>query len=555
MKRRLSVVELLTVASVFFFVAGIAIETLGRVEGWLRPLAIACGLVWTTLGLRLVTNFFREIRAENGRMVVALTALVIVVQMFWAFFRAPVDVDGIFYHLTIALEALQKNRWGAWDFLIWQIQNTPKFAEHSTLWLIATWGYRAANFAQLPFAFLGALAASSIARTVGARKPSRFGLLFLFTPIVLKQMTSNYVDMTLAAFLLTALALSLALVDVGRPRGLRWFTREYSVFWGFSAAVGCLVSIKMNGVLLLLALFPVIVWVWRRLSARERSFTCVMTALCVLGSLATWMVPNIYRFGNPVFPLRPLGPLTGASILPAEIPVEILHGPASRLADQWALPLYAKWFLQFFVLEPVAQYDNNSGAFGPVGLWAVTWLIFSFSALWRSGAAVLRRRDLAFWVWVVLALTFVLTPGRVTPRYAMIGGLALVVPAFWAWDQRRLGRFSRFWTSTFAVACVLQIFYLLPDRIIFRGLSRGVPFDFNTQTVVENFRDVIEFGEPQTPGRYLHFPYVPAMRRDEPREVVADGDCVDLTALYFGRHFQNHVTVLPSCCRWPYCNE
>ena len=52
----------------------------------------------------------------------------------------------------------------------------------------------------------------------------------------------------------------------------------------------------------------------------------------------------------------------------------------------------------------------------------------------------------------------------------------------------------------------------------------------------------------------MHFPYVPVLRKQEPRQVIisASNPEVDLKALYWGKTFANTVIVEPGYCHWPF---
>lgn len=503
-------------------ITALLINTLGRTSGGLTYVATAGGLALTIATTIAFFQFGRILNKECGKKWLWFWVLTVLFQAFWAFTRAPLDVDGIFYHLTIALEALQKNQWGKWDFLLWQIQTTPKLGEIPNLCLISTFGFRGAQFGHFSTLILGTLGISLIAQQLGLKKSSLLGLVFFSTPILLKQMSANYVDIAVGCYWIALVASILTL-------------QKKSIWVGVASFLLC--GIKMNGLLWMIAALPLL------LLKKDRKHIFIQGVLAAVLSLSFWAIPNVLKFNNPVFPLRPFAIFQNQPVLPPEIPVDILIGPASHLP----IPLPLQWFCQFFLFEPIAQYDINSGAWGFVGLWALLALGFY---------GITRRPPLkgkfftspVFIFWLCLLLTFILTPGRYTPRYSILAGFIFIFPA---WVLLQKERLSPLWKKTFFLALFLNGIYGWGERVLLRGTREAPRHEF-LKIVSENFQDVVRFGEPQHPDRWMHFPYVPHMRKDEPRTVVVNEKCVDLTALYWGRHFKNRVEVLPTCRRWPF---
>ncbi len=462
--------------------------------------------------------------------------------MFWGYFRAPLDVDGIFYHLPIILEALEKNVWGQWTVRFWQIQSTPKGAEIPNLLLVALGGdhgYRLAQFGHLSSALIGALAFSEIAKLAKLQKPSLFGLVYIFTPIVFKQMTSNYVDMAFYSYWLACAAFAARIATTSEAR------LKNTLLLG--AASFLLVGTKLNGFVSLLAVTPILILPLFKDRAQNIRIlkTSTVVLIFVIAGVAFWMIPNWSLWGNPVFPIRPTGLLPGNSfsVIPKEIPVTGLNGWLGNYTG----PAWLSWVLLFFIFEPIAQYDICGGAWGFIGVWAMIGLTY-FGLCNYKLFKIKPELNLVSAFWGSLVLTFLLTPGRIVPRYALLSGFIVIFPALVLLVRERLNKKM---AALFKIMLVLQIFYILPERVLFRGVNQG-DMSQNLKTINENFQDIIQHGEPQSPERWMHFPYVPTLRRDEPRSVSVGRDCVDLIALYYGREFKNRVTLSLECCRWPY---
>lgn len=524
------------------FSIAVVVQTLGRIPGSLPILASLCALPLLFAVVYSILRFASALRSEVGPAWAGVFIGVTVVQAFWAFFRAPLDVDGIFYHLPIALEALQQKTWGHWQVLSWQVQSTPKISEIPSLCLIALggpYGYRLAQFGHFASAMIGAWAFADIAKTAKLPRSSLFGLVYFLTPIVTKQMTANYVDMAFYSFWLGCAAFA-ARLAFGASRSSRDWT-----LLGISAFL--LVGSKMNGFISLAAISPFLFFCRPTSKAERKPFFVGMGVfvLFVIASASLWMIPNLHAFGNPLFPLNP-GALihgNGAKIIPDEIPVTGLNGWVGRLNA----PAPIRWFLQFFAFEPIAQYDMCGGAWGFVGAWAILVLVFFSAVPARRKAFKVFKNPTHFAFLTSLFLAFALTPGRIVPRYALVAGFLFIYPALVLLVNRDFPRFLR---GAFVLAVAIQIPYILMERVLVRGV--GSDGKSALSVIAENFRDVVIYGEPQAAGRWMHFPYVPELRRNEPRDVTVGADCVDLVALYWGRHFSNRVHFTPECRRWPY---
>lgn len=284
----------LPLCTLALFINVVFIFSLGRIDGALLPVARFTGgflLLATAYGFYAL---FASVKKELPAVFFILGLIGFSVQIFWAFFKAPLDADGLFYHLTIMLEALQKNKWGNWDFLYWQVQDTPKFGELPNLALIAfggRFGYRLCQFGHFSSVLLGALSLQSIARAVGHKTPSLFGLVFLMTPIVTKQMGANYVDVAQWCYVLAAFAFL-----CGEK------IKNQNFVWA-AFALFLHVGVKFNGFITAFALLPLLFYQRKNSSLK---FGLGILAAFYIAACASWMIPNLMHHGNPFFPIQPL---------------------------------------------------------------------------------------------------------------------------------------------------------------------------------------------------------------------------------------------------------
>ena len=468
-------------------------------------------------------RYSKTLWQECGKKWLTLFLTTLFFQIFWAFFKSPLDVDGLGYHLPIVLEPLQHGQWGHWSFSDWRIQTFPKFGELPHLCMIAFGnllpghlGYRLTQFGQFSSVIAGVLACTLLAQNCGSKKSSLFGLLFFLTPVVIKQMSSHSVDVASWSYWLAAAAF----LSVEKN------SEKYSlIFAGFACFLHA--GTKTSGALTALALLPLV-------SGRE-----VVLFLVFLGLGATsWVLPNFLAWGNPVYPIS-------FAVSPRFVGVgSDFHAALNRPG----IPSVVRWLSQFFLFEPVAIYDMNDGAWGPLGLWAV----FVFFSQFRNYFRSFSFKNRVSLIWLCMFIAFCLMPSRIIPRHGLLGGFLIIAPAVYYLLQ---GHLSVIWTRLFYVAVGLQFFYVLGDRVLLRGIH-----DPRTavQVMGENLKDVIHYGEPQASDRWMHFPYVPVLRRQEPRQVIisATNPEVDLKGLYWGKTFANTVIVDPSYCHWPFtCAE
>jgi len=545
------------------------IYSIGQIPGTLKPLTIILGIPFLILTLWSYLRFAAVVRSELGRKITIGFWALLIAQLFWAFFRAPLDVDGIFYHLTTVLHSLQENEWlPDGGFYIWQAKTAPKMGvipNLLTVGLMGPWGYRFAQVGHFSSAIIGSFALMKLARVLKwwPGKASVFGLLFFFTPIVQKQMTSNYVDLALFSYFFAGIYFAIRTLE---PKPGTDKTTWGSWVLLLMASVFLLCGTKTNGIMLVFALVPFIFYGWFSPMKKTRLALIVsLVFVSVVGSCALWMVPNYLDWGNPIIPLQPQGliPGSGVSFVSEHTPVVAMQGPVSKLSFSPGI----QWFLSFFVIESVASTDMVGGAWGFVAIWA--WIVLVYSLLstlirkslnWKSlnwktfyqNARDERILRVNLLVVACVVLATIANPGWMVPRYNIAIGFLILVPAVLIYRTDFLAKAKRSFRYLLFLCLFLQLPYVLIDRPVLRGTSGALKISENFAIVAENFIDILTDGEPQHPNRWLHFEYVPSLRRDEPREVFVGEDCVSLTALYWGRKFSNHVNASPACCRWPF---
>ncbi|MDB4894201.1 MAG: hypothetical protein JWN15_463 [Firmicutes bacterium] len=351
----------------------------------------------------------------------------------------PFGSDSLAYHLPPAVWWLQAGRIYPAPTQFTFGYGYPQGMSLLMLWQLAyTATDHLVNIVQVPFVVLGVLASYGLAREAGVGRPWAWwaGAFFGLTPIVLEQAVVPYTDVAVAALTLAALYLTLRFRRSGAGGYL----------WLAGVAVGLIVSIKANGVLVaaivgLLALVPA-----RRHKPLHRTIGLAILALGVpalcLGGY--WYIRNLVLYDNPLFPAAVT--VLGRTIFPGPRTIQNLLNvtPGQTPWQSFALALqdHSHWY----------TYDPPNGGFGPV------FTILGIGAMVAAGLHALVTRR--WWVVVQFGagmLLLVLQPFKY-PRYVLflpaLGGVGFAYVL-----QRMAGRHTRQFLQ--AAAAGLMLFTLL----------------------------------------------------------------------------------------------
>ena len=307
-------------------------------------------------------------------------------------------------------------------------------AELESVWSMLLLGSDAlVDAVQLGFALLGGVAVAGLARSCGLRRSdaAAAAAIFLATPVLLAQTSTNYVDVMVAAWSLAALH---GLVRFGATRDVRHLAPA-------AVAIGLLLGTKGTGIVwggaLVVAAVVVIVVCsrrgWLASTSAARAIALVVLVPTALGSF--WYLRNWIQEGNPLHPFHVR--VAGVEVFdgPAELD-EFLTVPDGG-ADQSELEAVARsWAadLDFWHQGPY-DYQQRAGGLGPA--WA--WL--GLPLLVPIGVLALRRRLPASVAFVITAAVLVIQPyrwwSRFTMQLAALGAIAIVATVAWL-PQRSL---------------------------------------------------------------------------------------------------------------------
>ena len=369
------------------------------------------------------------ISGRHGRLVLlagGLAASLLLVSTALSLLHPPGGGDAISYHAPLAVFLWHDGNLGAFldrAPIAWALANPGT----SELWyglMRVAGGERLADLGQLPFAFLGGMAAGAFTRRSGLGRGAA-GLAagaFLLAPMVVMQSTTQANDVAGGGLLMATIALACAPGATWTAGRLGWL----GLGLGLTATTKLALLPCVAGV----TLFVIAATLWSarhhgKAHAVAKGFA--LAALMFLLVAAPWWIRNVARYGNPVYPAGV--PLIGRGIFVSDfgrIDREFVPGPA-------AWPLYP-------VIEP---HDDRSG----------------FGMLFAVG--------------VVPGLVLAARRGRRQPIFLYGLVAAFMLPAWWMLTMHE----PRFLLAFFGLGCAFLPWSLLavprPQRRMGSALLAG----------------------------------------------------------------------------------
>jgi hypothetical protein len=346
--------------------------------------------------------------------------------------------DALWYHLPIAGYIMQS---GAIQeipnnsFIEQFINIFPKNIELFFIWnIIFLKNDIITDLSQLLFTIAGVLAIYSIAVKLNIKERAAIysSLLFFFTPIVILQSTTNYVDVAVSVLFLVAL--NFLMDDMPCKDGFE--TRPYegdaggtcfqkrnitTVMAGLTA--GILLGSKGSGPLFIALLSAVVIirefpgrsnacesglLRWKKMATKTFQLYFFYFFIPVLFMGGYWYIKNWIIYGNPVYPME-------ISILNNTIFKGLYQGiiePAPEIINKlhpFTRPLYV-WLdkVEYYL------YDSRLGGFGPI------WFILFLPSIVLSFVyALMKRRYRFILLLIIVASAFLMYPRNWNPRYVI----------------------------------------------------------------------------------------------------------------------------------------
>lgn len=388
---------------------------------------------WLAQGWR---EFVIHVREVCRVWWVAVLGGLALAEMLWTAFLGyifPVyGYDSVAYHLVGVATWLQSGTFSVEPFETWS-NVYPQDVEAYFTWLIVFLHNDVlANMGQLVFALGGTLAVIGIARLCGLGRPAAVGAgsLFFLTPILLEQVTTNYVDVAFASLFLISFYFVLRylrepafahLLCFGLAAGLALGSKSSAVSF---IAVECVVLVGA-------ALYH------RKLTPAYLAKGVALLAFPMLLLGLFWYVRAWVLYGNPIYPFTVS--LLHHTIFQGRGSVAdiILGGNTPNLVK--GKPFFEQVISSWTNDPPhklvsgapyVYTYDQHLGGFGP------QWLLLEFPALLAYGLYTLRKqRDVFFAFLLPFAVVFLVQPAMWWTRYVLFivapGAIALAFFLQW----------------------------------------------------------------------------------------------------------------------------
>lgn len=387
------------------------------------------------------------LRAINITLLVAL-AFVLSMTLWYGAVRMDHGYDALTYHLPMVVSMMQQHQLRPWGTYMPIVFSYPKSVQLYMLWVLAFFGHdRWIDLAQLPFLPLAMLAVYCIARRLHTTRPAALAgaLLFPFSPVVLMQLTTCYIDVATSAMLLAAIAL--LLIYAQRPNWWMWLL--------FSAALGMLLGTKFSAVYQVAVLLGAGLCMGRTISPAWRGLAAAPVIAAIGGET---YLRNALEHSNPFHPYKvdiagivqfpgPWDPTKVAGL------VEMAQvSPLQRIAASWAY----------------VEHVSHTGAFGGLGLmWPVALLLIVAAIVIAVRTGPRRLLPMV----ALFVLLFVLTPLNFRARFVIyVLGLAGVCAAVVLSHAGRLRRHRRPALTLAAAACltipIVTIAQVAPRHIL-----------------------------------------------------------------------------------------
>jgi len=222
------------------------------------------------------------------------------VKIFTNLINPPFGWDSLNYHFTFAVEWFKHGNL-AMPPTVFDDPSPSYYPINGSLiylWLILPFkSVFMADIGQSLFLSICGIAVYSISRKIGIRKRYAFyaAALFILVPNLFKQLQIAYVDVMVAAFLLTALNFLLALDK----------EFDFKNVFLFSISLGLALGTKTTALPFIALIFiPFCIMCLKPGVARKRLFLFLLGCACIILSGGFSYIRNFIDTGNPLYPLN-----------------------------------------------------------------------------------------------------------------------------------------------------------------------------------------------------------------------------------------------------------
>lgn len=405
------------------------------------------------LGWHTFVGHLREVFHEWWVAVLVVLALADAMWLAVLGFVYPTyGYDAVNYHLVGPATWLQTGTFSFEPFEVWS-NVYPQDVETYFTWLILFLRNDVlVNMGQLVFALGGMLAVIGIARLCGLRRPAAVGAgcLFFLTPILIAQVTTNYVDVAFASLVILAFYFVLSYAREPKLQHLFFFGLAAGLTLGSKSSAVSFVGVDCV-VLVGAAIYH------RKLNVPylARGVALVLVPLLLLGVF--WYVRAWVGYGNPIYPVTVS--VLGHTIFAGQGSVQsiILSGvndPSAVAGKPLWQQMWTSWSNDpVLKLQFGYTYDQRLGGFGP------QWLLLEVPALLAYGVYTARKQRTVLLAFLVpCVVVFLAQPALWWSRFVLFlvapGAIAL---AFFL--ERSRPAVFRVGVQVVALVFVLASFY------------------------------------------------------------------------------------------------
>lgn len=422
-------------------ILGVIFKRLYATPLFVFNLSISLFIIVITMTMTRDLSIYRELKERvvrvfsviEGDIVLSLISIIFIISICWIIFLGYLfpsyTWDALWYHLPIVgyiiqSGAIQENP--APSMIDQFINIFPKNIELFFLWnIIFLKSDVITDLSQLLFTIMGVFTIYSIAIKLGVERRYAIysGLLFFFTPIIILQSTTNYVDIAVSVLFLIAVNFLMHDNPVNCTNN-EFETKDTKMqrlpILLAGITTGILLGSKGSGPLFVIVLSTAIVLqkiLRHRCSLKPPNKNFIRDSLTpyllyfILPSFLIggyWYIKNWFLYDNPVYPME-------ISFLNITIFKGLYSGiidPAPRIIESLS-PI--KGLIHIW-LERVEYYlyDSRLSGFGPI------WFIMSLPSIIFSLIYALKKRDFRFlFLSMILIATFILHPRSWNTRYVI----------------------------------------------------------------------------------------------------------------------------------------
>jgi len=234
----------------------------------------------------------RSVCSPLNAILCVLAGFVLLWMLIAVYLLPPRSSDDITYHLPAIFEDILHHRIFLLPVSMYGHFALPENAELLLMWpAVLGHSQQFIDSVQVIMAFLGVVVIYGLSRAVGVAAKTAFfvSMLFLFSPLVLAQMGSSYIDLICGVFFLICLYSAVVLYQ----------TKNLFFLYTTGLAGGLLLGMRYDSLALLPAVLPFLYAARGSITKRNWSIASVL----VLIASAYWYVRNGCVLKTPIYPL------------------------------------------------------------------------------------------------------------------------------------------------------------------------------------------------------------------------------------------------------------